>query len=206
MRITKYEHACLDIREGGSRLVIDPGVFSDSLTDFANINAVVVTHVHGDHFDPEKLKKIITDNPSVRIFTTQQVMSEFSDHTELAQPGKEITIGDIKLEFFGKQHHLFNDIQNIGVFVNNQLYYPGDSYTMPSKSVEVLAMPASAPWFRIDEAKTFLSDVKPTHAFPTHNALLSKVGESIHYRILGEACVEAGSEWRTMKPGDSIEV
>ncbi len=35
-------------------LIIDPGIFSPSLTDFTNVHAVVITHIHPDHFDPKK--------------------------------------------------------------------------------------------------------------------------------------------------------
>lgn len=205
MNITKHEHACLDIREGGSRLIIDPGIFSVSLKDLANIDVVVVTHMHGDHFDPEKLEEIVAKNPDVRIFTTSQVKNKFSKRTELVKPNQKVSVAKIELKFFGKQHHLFNDIENVGVLINKQLYYPGDSYTTPDQPVKILAMPASAPWFRIDEASDFLSNVKPVHVFPTHNALLSEIGESIHYRILSNMCVEVNAKWHYLKPDQSFE-
>lgn len=79
MEITKYEHACLDIRVGEQRLVVDPGEFTTSLTNFSNIDAVVITHVHGDHFDKEKLLKIIELNPSIKIYSTGEVSEQASE-------------------------------------------------------------------------------------------------------------------------------
>jgi len=207
MKITKYEHACLDIMLRDSRLIIDPGIFAASLTNLKNISVVVITHMHGDHFDAEKVKAIVAANPGVTILGTDQVVGELDlQNTEIAHIGKPYTFGSITLEFFGQQHELFKDIQNIGVLVNNSFYYPGDSYTLPQKPVTVLAAPASAPWLRITEAKDFISNVMPQKVFPTHNALLSEIGESIHYRILSGAAQEKGIEWVVLKPSDSIEV
>lgn len=206
MRITKYEHACLDVTESDTRVIIDSGKFSNSLRDYSNIAAVVITHVHGDHFDPDKLQKIIENNSEVRILTTSQVISEFADNTELAITNQPVQIGDITLEFFGKDHELYKEVENIGVMVNNRLFYPGDSYEKPNKKIEVLAAPASAPWLRVPDAQAYIKDCAAKITFPIHNALLSEIGESIHYRLLNEACNEIGSKWEVLRPSESLTI
>lgn len=95
-------------------------------------------------------------------------------------------------------------MENIAVLVNDEFYHPGDSYTLPDVPVEILSAPASAPWLRITEASKFISDIRPKIAFPSHNALLSEIGESIHYRILSNAAKEAKIDWKVLKPGESI--
>lgn len=50
MQITEYEHSCLDIRVESSRLIIDPGKFTKKLTDFSNIDAVLITHTNNKPF------------------------------------------------------------------------------------------------------------------------------------------------------------
>ncbi len=122
MKVTKFEHSCLDITEGNSRLVVDPGIFSKSLTDFNNIVAVVVTHVHSDHFDPDKLGQIVAANPQVQIFTTDQVAQEFNQNTTVPERNRPYPVGDITLRFLGEQHELFGDTQNIGVMVNDKFF------------------------------------------------------------------------------------
>ncbi len=205
MKITKYEHSCIEVKEGNNRLIIDPGIFSKSLNDFSNIDAVVITHEHQDHFDPVKIQSIIKANPSVQIITTSQVAKALnSKNAKTARLEEEYSIGKLKLEFFGEKHELFTDVENIAVLVNNRFYHPGDSYTLPNVPVEVLSAPASAPWLRITEASKFISDIGPKIAFPSHNALLSEIGESIHYRILSGAAEKAGVKWQVLKPGESI--
>ena len=162
MKITKYEHSCIEVKEGNNRLIIDPGIFSKSLNDFSNIDAVVITHEHQDHFDPVKIQSIIKANPSVQIITTSQVAKALnSKNAKTARLEEEYSIGKLKLEFFGEKHELFTDVENIAVLVNNRFYHPGDSYTLPNVPVEVLSAPASAPWLRITEASKFISDIGP---------------------------------------------
>lgn len=205
MQITKYEHSCIEVKEGSSRLIIDPGIFSKSLNDFSIIDAVVITHEHQDHFDPVKIQSIIKANPSVQIITTSQVAKALnSKNAKTARLGEEYSIGKLKLEFFGEKHELFTDVENIAVLVNNRFYHPGDSYTLPNVPVEVLSAPASAPWLRVTEASKFITDIRPKIAFPSHNALLSEIGESIHYRILSNAAKGAKIDWKVLKPGESI--
>jgi len=95
MQITKYEHACLDITEDNTRLIIDPGGFTQSLKDFSHIDVVVITHMHGDHFDPNLLQKIIEHSPQVKIFTTKEVAQKFTANTQVANLAKPVSVGDI---------------------------------------------------------------------------------------------------------------
>lgn len=205
MKITKYEHSCIEVKEGNNRLIIDLGIFSKSFNDYFSIDAVVITHEHQDHFDPEQVKTIIENNPDVQIITTSQVVGVLnSKNAQIAKLDKEYILGKLRLKFFGEKHELFTDVENIAVLVNDEFYHPGDSYTLPDVPVEILSAPASAPWLRITEASKFISDIRPKIAFPSHNALLSEIGESIHYRILSNAAKEAKIDWKVLKPGESI--
>ena len=104
-------------------------------------------------------------------------------------PGKTISldtqlnVGSFTLKFFGGTHALIHSsipqIVNFGVLINEKLYYPGDSFALPDQAVDTLALPAAAPWMKLGEAMDFLEKVKPRLAFPTHDALLSKVGKTM---------------------------
>jgi L-ascorbate metabolism protein UlaG (beta-lactamase superfamily) len=206
MKITKYEHACWVMQEGQSRVIVDPGIFSKSITNLSNVNAVVITHIHSDHLDPELINKIIEQNPTVQIYSTSQVAKELEQKVVVPELSKKYKAGNLELEFFGEKHHLFGDIENLAVLVSEQLFVPGDSYTQPNKPVTIAAVPASAPWLRIDEAKENIQKLPAKIVVPTHNALLSEIGESIHYRILSEAAKESGKQWKVLETGESIEL
>jgi hypothetical protein len=68
--------------------------------------------------------------------------------------------------------------------INDAVYYPGDSFTKPDKPIQVLALPVGAPWLKASEMLDFLMAVKPTVAFPTHDAVLSEIGKSMPDRYV----------------------
>ena len=67
MKLTKYEHACFTLETAGEVLVVDPGSFTDDFVVTDNIAAIVVTHEHADHFDPDKLAAIYAKNPNLSL-------------------------------------------------------------------------------------------------------------------------------------------
>jgi len=212
MKITKYEHACLVLEEQGKKLVVDPGSFTSTKFDnLKDVVAIVITHVHGDHLNEGHLNTILKNNPGATILTTQEVATELGDtKTKVVTGGDKATVEPFDLEFFGSQHAVIHESwpvnQNVGVMINNKLYYPGDSFTKPGKPVELLALPVSAPWLKTAEAMDFLSAVKPKKAFPTHNALLSDAGHSLSHSILSDVAKKDGAELISLKPGESTEV
>lgn len=211
MDITKLEHACLDIQKGTTRLIIDPGVFSASLTNFTNIDAVVITHVHPDHFDPDKIAQIITENPNLKIFTTQEV-SEQINNPCVTVPEREqpVQIGDISLEFFGTDHAVIDPsyplAQNIGVLIDNTLYYPGDSFTMCPKPYDILAVPIHAPWLKFSETADFIRKSSAQKIFPTHNGFVNEDGHALYARLLTNVCNETKKELVQLLPGQTLQV
>ena len=96
---------------------------------------------------------------------------------------------------------------NIGVLVNDSLYYAGDSFEVPEGvDVQVLAVPAAAPWMKISEAMEYVLEVAPKRAFPTHEMLLSKAGKALSNARLGWATEQGGGEYLPLEPGDTIDL
>ena len=205
MKITKYEHSCLEINEEQTRILIDPGEFTKSITNLNSVDAVVITHIHSDHFDRVFLQNIYKLNPNLKIFTVSQVANEITNlPVEVIQANDIRQIKNCTLEFFGGEHEFYNDFENIAVLVNNKLFHPGDSYTVPGKPIEILAAPASAPWLRVKEAGEYIANCKPKIVLPIHNILLSKEGKEIHYRILNAVCNDNKIAWQPLEAGESI--
>ena len=95
-------------------------------------------------------------------------------------------------------------IDNVGVMVNQTLFYPGDSYTIPDSNVAVLACPASAPWLKISDVMDFLSAVGASKVFPTHNALLSEQGHGLYNARIKEVTEKAGGDFHYLEVGQSL--
>lgn len=204
MKLTKYEHACFTIEKDGHLIVVDPGGYSGDFIAPANVVAVVVTHQHGDHFDPDVLAAIYNKNPTSLLLADQAIIDLMPDHRgQAVKVGDKVEVGSFELEFFGGEHANIHSsiptIHNLGVLVNDLLYYPGDSLALPERPVDTLAIPVAAPWLKIGEAVDFLLAVKPRLAFPTHDAILSEIGKELADAMLGKAARTAGIEYRRLQ-------
>lgn len=184
MQLTKYEHACFTLEKDEQILVIDPGELSSDFIAPEHVVGVIITHEHLDHFDSEQLSAIIDKNPEAIIIGPEAVISKIEAfETMTAVPGESIEIGSFSLKFSGGKHAVIHPsmpvVANIGILINDLVYYPGDSLTLPGKPVDTLALPAAAPWLKTSEAMDFLGAVQPRLAFPTHDAILSEAGKRI---------------------------
>ncbi|WP_439902607.1 MBL fold metallo-hydrolase [Microbacterium azadirachtae] len=212
MRITKHEHAALRIDDHGQTLLIDPGSFTLPLDELQRLVGVVITHEHPDHWTPEHLDRILRDAPGTPVFGPAGVVraAEGYEITEVA-PGDTVTVGDFTLRFFGGVHAEIHSsiplIDNVGVLVDDELYYPGDSYAVPEGvEVQTLAAPLGAPWLKIGDAIDFVLAVKPRRAFGTHDMTLSVIGSTMHRGRLTWATKQNGGEFFELDPGDELEV
>jgi L-ascorbate metabolism protein UlaG (beta-lactamase superfamily) len=203
MQLTKYEHACFTVEKDNQLLVVDPGEWSSDFISPSNVVAIVITHDHSDHFDHEQLAAIIDENPEAVIVAPETVTSKIEVfHTKTVQPGDTFDIGPFHLEFFGGKHASIHpsipQTANVGVLINDLLYYPGDSLTLPGRSVDTLALPVAAPWLKISESMDFLMQIRPRLAFPTHDAVLSNIGKELIDGRLTATGNEVGSIYQRL--------
>lgn len=212
MRVTKYEHATLRLDEAGDTLLIDPGSFTTPLDDLTGVVAVVLTHEHPDHWTPEHLDRIRRAAPDARVFGPAGVAAA-ADGREITvvSPGDNVEAGSFRLRFFGGTHALIHSsvplVDNVGVLVNDELYYPGDSYAVPEDvAVGTLAAPLGAPWLKIGEAIDFVLDVRPRRAFGVHDMTLSVLGRNMHRSRLAWATEQGEGEFFELDPGDSLDL
>ncbi|MEY9953908.1 MBL fold metallo-hydrolase [Leifsonia sp. EB34] len=212
MRLTKFEHAALLLEESGKKLYIDPGSFTSPLTDTANTVAVVVTHEHADHWTPEQLKRVVDMNSDVPIFAPEGVARAATDFdVTVVHAGDTVEAGPFTLRFFGGKHALIHEsipvVDNLGVLVNDELYYAGDSFVIPEGvELDALAVPAAAPWMKVAEAMDYVLATKPKRSFPTHEMLLSRAGKDLSNARIAWATEQNGGEFFALEPGDTLDL
>lgn len=212
MRVTKFEHAALRIDANGETLLIDPGSFTSPIDDLSGLVAVVITHEHPDHWTPDHLDRILRAAPGTPIFAPSGV-ARAADGYEITvvAPGDTVQAGSFALKFFGGEHAVIHSsiplVENVGVLVNDEFYYPGDSYAVP-EGVEVgtLAAPLGAPWLKVGDAMDYVLAVKPRRSFGTHDMTLSIAGKTMHRQRLQWATEQNGGEFFVLEPGDSLDV
>jgi L-ascorbate metabolism protein UlaG (beta-lactamase superfamily) len=211
MRITKYEHACFVASIGDKKLVVDPGSFTVPLPDTNNVVAVVVTHEHGDHWTPEHLQRILDNSPDVKFFGPAGVAAAATDFEfTVVTDGEKITVDPFELEFFGEKHAIIHSsfpvVDNVGVLINGTVFYPGDSFTQGPPSVDLLAVPASAPWLKIGEVMDYVLAATPKRSFAVHEMVNSVIGNGMANARIQATTEQGGGEFVPLAPGDSIEL
>lgn len=183
MKITKFGHCCLLVEEKGIRILTDPGIYSEKQNNVTEIDIVLITHEHSDHFHVESVKNILKNNPEAKIVTNTAV-GKLLDKEGVAylvlENGNSLVKKGVKVEAFGEKHALIHKtlepVQNTGYFINEKLFYPGDALTNPNKDVEILALPVAGPWIKISEAIDYALKLKPKMCFPVHDGILVNFG------------------------------
>lgn len=212
MKLTKLEHAALILDKAGQKLFIDPGSFTTPLTETARAAAVVITHEHPDHWTPEQLDRIIALNPDVPIFAPAGVAVAAAGYPVIVvNAGDTVEAGPFRLRFFGGTHAVIHEtipvIDNLGVLVDEELYYGGDSFTIPEGvTVQTLAVPAGAPWLKISEVMDFVLALTPRRSFPTHEMGLSRGGKDLSNARIKWATEQNGGEFFPLEPNESLDL
>jgi L-ascorbate metabolism protein UlaG (beta-lactamase superfamily) len=186
MKITKYGHCCLLIEDKEVRVLTDPGSYTTVQNELKNIDVVLITHEHGDHFHIESVKNILKNNPEVLIVTNTSVnellKKENILNTKIVEDGESFEYKGIVLNGHGKDHvEIYKNIST-GYFIGERLYYPGDAFFNPGKQVEILLLPVQGPWCRVKDSIEFTLDLKPKIAIPVHDGQLNNFGLNSIYK------------------------
>jgi L-ascorbate metabolism protein UlaG (beta-lactamase superfamily) len=213
MRLTKFGHSCLLVEEGGARVLLDPGSFSDRFEELEGLTAVCLTHQHVDHLDQDRVRRLLDRNPGARVVSDEgsaEALAAAGADLEVVHDGDELDLGGLGLRVVGRDHAVVHPdvpvVPNVGYLVGGRLFHPGDALTEPGQPVEVLATPAGAPWLRLAEAVDYLRKVGPRVAVPVHERVLSEAGISIHYRQLDQLGARGGTAFRVLDDGRPLEL
>jgi L-ascorbate metabolism protein UlaG (beta-lactamase superfamily) len=173
--------------------------------------AVVITHAHDDHCFETQLDRLLATNPDLMIFGPPQVCTRLANYkTTAVYHGDHYPVGPFTIEFMGdlhaQIHHSIPVIENRAVLINDKVFYPGDSFTLPDREVEILAVPTSAPWLKIGEVMDFVAAIKHKKSIATHNALLSDFGHALNNGRVKQLTEAQGGEFTYLLNGESIEI
>ena len=212
MELIKHGHACVVLREGDRRLVIDPGVFTGAEA-LAGASAVLVTHEHPDHFAPERLQPALEADPALEVWTNASVagrLDGLGTRVHVVGDGDAVTIADFGVQVHGELHAEIHPeiprIQNVGFLVEGTVFHPGDALTVPDEPVTTLLLPLHAPWSRTADLIDYVRAVHADQAYAVHDGLLNDAGLSVVTGLLGERGPGTPTPLARLVPGDSVEL
>lgn len=215
MHIHKLKHCCLVVSvpaAGGKHtvLVTDPGSYSIDYHDkIARADIILITHEHADHFHLESVKALVKRSPGASVIANDAVgdllAKEGIEH-HIMKHGDSIDVKGVHIEAYGELHAVIHSslprVSNVGFFIQDKLFYPGDALTDPKKPVDALALPVAGPWIKIGEAIDYALQVKPRLAFPVHDAIRSAFQHLIPEKVLATN----GIEFAKLEEGGELDV
>ena len=182
MKVTKYAHSCLLLEVDNAKILTDLGSWNPEVPAVSGLNAILITHEHADHFDIEKLKTLIANNPEAKLITHAAVGAKLQevgiDYT-LIESGERIEVNGVSIESCGTDHAIIYGTtppcRNTGYLIADKFYIPGDAlHDTPSKQIEILALPTGGPWMKVAEAVDYAKSLNPKAVIPIHDAMYTE--------------------------------
>jgi L-ascorbate metabolism protein UlaG (beta-lactamase superfamily) len=212
MELTKFGHACVVLSDGDQRIVVDPGAFSDA-SALDGASAVLITHEHPDHFEPQRLRAALDADPALEVWTNKSVAAQLDglggrvhvvgDGDAVTVAGQEVTVHG---ELHAEVHPEIPRILNVGFLVGGQVFHPGDALTVPDEPVATLLLPVHAPWSRTADLIDYVRAVHADQAFAVHDGALNDIGLGMVGGLLGERGPGTPTPYSRLAPGDSVEL
>jgi L-ascorbate metabolism protein UlaG (beta-lactamase superfamily) len=212
MRLTKLTHACVRLDKDGEVLVIDPGAFGGAEA-LDGAGAVLVTHEHFDHLEPDMLRAAMAASPGLRLWAPAAVteqFAEFGDRARAVSHGDDFTAAGYTVNVYGEYHAVIHPdiptVANVGFMIDGELFHPGDSHTVPEDPVNTLLVPISGPWYSTREMIDYARAVGPRRMYAIHDALLSPIGVSVAEMFAGLAAGRNDASYTWVEPGTTIDL
>ncbi|MCW2948152.1 MAG: Zn-dependent hydrolase of the beta-lactamase fold-like protein [Actinoallomurus sp.] len=211
MRLTKLGHACVRVRKDDRILVIDPGGLTPETDAMAGAEAVLITHEHFDHLEAERLRRALAEDPRLTVYSCRavaEILGDLGDRIHAVGDGDALTIAGFDVAVVGEKHEIVHPdvppVDNVGFFIDGEVFHPGDAFTV--LSAPTLLVPGQAPWMKNPEMIQYLRAVTPRRAYAVHDGLLNDFGLALMESQLTGEGKRQEADFRRLKSGESVEL
>lgn len=211
MEITKFGHACVRLEKDGRALVVDPGAMTPEAEALRDVEAVLVSHEHFDHFEPERLRAAMTGDAGLLMYTCAGVarhLADLGDRVRVLQDGDTVDVAGFQVRAVGEKHHRSHPdvppVDNVGFLVDGEVFHPGDALTVVD--VPTLLVPGQAPWMTVPDLIAYLRRMAPERAYAIHDGLLNDWGLQVLDSVLDSEAGRLGADIRRLPPGGRVRL
>lgn len=175
------KHASLILDIDGRLIYIDPtGIYGTDFSKLPAADAIMVTHEHHDHFDPEAIKEI---SKSGTRFICNGRVAQLSGSGEVMAPGDSLDIDGILITatpaYNISEGHLQyhpKDRKDVGFIYDIdglRIYVAGDTEDIPElsglKDIDIAFLPVNQPYTMTpQQAVNAINMVHPKIVYPYH--------------------------------------
>jgi L-ascorbate metabolism protein UlaG (beta-lactamase superfamily) len=178
----------------------------------AGADAVLITHQHADHLDPDVVRAALDRDRQLELWTAPDVAAQLADfgrRVHAVRHGDSFTAAGFEVRVYGAEHAPVHPdlptVPNVGFAIDQNMFHPGDAFTVPDEPVRTLLLPISAPWLKASEMVDYARSVRPQVSYAIHDELASSKGLTLigqlADRLLGEVC-----PYLRLEPGASAEI
>lgn len=183
LTVTPVEHATFVMKWGGKTVFVDPTKGGDTFKEFGKPDLVLVTDIHGDHFDAKTLSAVRTSECTLIVpaAVADKMGAEKAGAKVLAN-GEKARVGEIEVEAV-PMYNLTAERKNFhtkgrgnGYVVTmggKRIYISGDTEDIPEmrslKDIDVAFVCMNLPYtMDVDHAADAVLAFKPKLVYPYH--------------------------------------
>lgn len=184
IKVHPVSHASFVMETPAGTIYVDPVGDVSAYADFPKPDLILITHHHGDHFKPETLAGIVSDN--TKLITNPEVYGKLADDlngkaSQIANGGSTDFNG-MKIDAVGaynltpermKFHPKGRDNGYVLSFDGFRVYISGDTEDVPEmralKDIDLAFVCMNLPFtMDVNAAASAVAEFKPAYVYPYH--------------------------------------